>query len=305
MPNDFYEQTVEDIIFDNRTIIHRYGLPVFKKTTFRQFYLPSGKKIDIISYDLTDGHIKIDVYELKRLTINADAICQAYNYFIELTSVTAGKFKSVDIHIIMVGRAYEPMLLFEKMNLPFSVYTYDYRLTGMIFSKHQERLHPKTVDDDFCMGLWAFGLNELSFPNGQGNTVNVRDIYRKFRSENEVFHKTILSKTGSLFTQPSIIEVPVIKYLSPSTIETEIFPKQPDWTPEFARSIPPDEYMFDLEIDESDYEPEPIENDTSDFEAEIEEEDYQDATTLTIEEREQLFKVMEMPSESEENQQIA
>lgn len=286
MPSDFLEKTLEDIIFENRNTIHGHGLPKFKKTIFRQFVLPSGKKLDIFSYDLIDGHIVIDIYELKRASINTDAVCQAYNYFMEVTQFTAGRFKSVDIHIIMIGRYYDPVMVFEKMNLPFSVYTYDYQLNGMTFLKHQERRQVKVPNDDFCYALWAFGNGSIYYPNGQPDTVNLANTYESWKNNNKEVHNKIVSDTGAIFSAPVIKEINTIhtQYIEPKGIKTEYFPLQPNWSAAFAMGIPPDEYMFDFDIDESDLEGEPIEVDLSDFEYEHPEYDLVRPETPTLNE---------------------
>lgn len=272
MPKDFYEKTVEDIIFENKNIIHNYGLPKFRKTTFRQFVLPSGKKLDLFSYDLIDGHAFIDIYELKRYDINTDAVCQAYNYFTEVSQLVAGRFRSVDINIVMVGRTYVPFMLFEKMNLPFSVYTYDYKLSGMMFTKHQERKFLKQPDDDFCYAMWGFGQEKLVYPDGQPDTVNIASAYSAWKKSNKEAHEALAANTGSLFATPIVKEIETIRteYVYPKGVKTEIFPVQPSWTSSFAKEIPDDEYMFDLQDDKSDYEEDPIENDLSDLEVEHE-----------------------------------
>lgn len=286
MPSDFLEKTLEDIIFENRHAIHNHGLPKFKNTVFRQLILPSGKKLDIFSYDLIDGHIEIDIYELKRHSINTDAICQAYNYFMEVLQYTSGKFKSIDIHIIMVGRYYDPVMIFEKMGLPFSVYTYDYKLSGMTFLKHQERRQLKTPNDDFCMGLWAFGSNSIYYPNGQPETVNLSSVYSSWKSSNKEAHQELINKSGSIFTEPEIkeIQTTVIRHVMPKEIKTEIFPVQPKWSASFANLIPADEQMFDIEVDDSDYEPDVLEADYSDYEPDITEDNVQRSETPTLEE---------------------
>jgi len=294
MPSDFLEKTLEDIIFENRASIHNHGLPRFRKTVFRQFILPSGKKLDIFSYDLNDGHIVIDIYELKRYDINTDAICQAYNYFMEVTQFIAGKFKSIDIHIIMIGRYYTPVIIFEKINLPFSVYTYDYQLSGMSFQKHQERRQLKTPNDDFSLGLWAFGSGELYYPKGQPDTVNLANVYSSWKTSNKDSHFKIQGLTGNLFLEPIIktIESTTVKYIEPKEVKTEIFTIQPSWTPGFAKLIPDDELMLDLEFDDSDLESEPLEADYSDFEPDIEEDDIQRVQWPTLIELEDELNAM-------------
>lgn len=275
-PVEFFEKHLEDIIFDNKAVIHNHGLPKFRKTTFRQFILPSGKKLDIFSFDLIDGHIVIDIYELKLYRINTEAICQAYEYYRQIHAITAGYFKHVDIHIIMVGRHYDPIMIFEKMNLPFSAYTYEFKLTGMSFVKHIERREIKDPHQDFCLGLWAFGDGHLLYPNGDPSSINLANVYSDKRIVDKDTHEAVIKAAGSLFKEPIIKEVPVIQYLERPSVKTEVFPLQPDWTKEFAASIPDDEYMFDLQDDRSDYEPEVIEADLSDYECdpiEVEHED--------------------------------
>ncbi len=306
MPTDFLEKTVEDIVFENKEVIHNYGLPKFRKTVFRQFVLPSGKKLDIVAFDLIDGHLILDIYELKRHEINTDAICQAYNYFIQVTQLTAGKFKSVDIHIIMVGRWYDPFMLFEKMELPFSVYTYDYKLTGMTFRKHRDSRQPRNADENFSLGLWAFGTGQIGFTNGQPNTVNMANIYANWKENNFHSHLSILSQTGSIFTKPTVKEITVTEYIKQPSVKTEVFPLQPSWTTSFAKDIPPDEHMFDLENEDCDYEFEYTEADTSDWEPEIDEEDFQRAQTPTIEEIDlELDQIIKLNTENEEHNQTA
>lgn len=303
MPSDFFEKTVEDIIFDNQRIIHKYGLPKFRGTVFRQFVLPSGKKIDILSYDIVDGHVTMDVYELKRLDINSDAVCQAYNYFIEVTQFTAGRFKSVEIHIIMIGRSYDPVLMFEKMELPFSVYTYDYKLNGMTFRKHLERRQKYEPCDDFCAGLWAFGDQTLEYPQGQPDTVNLTTAYGIWKNKNPDSHKRIMADTGALFLSPIVREIivkeTVVQEIRPKKVKTEIFPAPLAWTKEFSASIPDDEHGFDFDLDMSDYEPEVVEADYSDYEEEVWEDEVVRPTTLTAEEKEEELQIFQIENEIE------
>ncbi len=270
-PVEFFEKNLEDIIFENRATIQNHGLPPFRKTTFRQFILPSGKKLDIFSFDLIEGHLFVEIYELKLYRINTDAICQAYEYYKQIRSITAGYFKSVDIHITMIGREYDPIMIFEKMNLPFSAYTYEFKITGMTFIKHIERKQYKEPHENFSLGLWAFGNSHLYYPNDPPDSINLATLYQHKRNENNELHQEIVNSAGAIFKQPIIREVPIIQYIERPSLKTEIFPIQPSWTKEFMASIPDDIYMFDLDNDLSDYELEPIESDISDYEVEHEE----------------------------------
>ena len=275
MPNDFVERTVEDIIFNNRNVIHNYGLPKFKSKVFKQFYLPSGKKIDILAYDLINGHIHVDIYELKRFVINTDAVAQAYNYLVEFSALAAMNFKSVDINIIMVGNRYEPVPIFEKMNLPFSVYVYEYSIDGMRFNCCQQKKQLYLPNEEFCMGLWAFGIGRLSFPNGQDNTVNFVDIIRRIKHLNPKTYEEIEFVKQETLHQKRIEKVIEKEFVEcrPKSVKTIIFPEQPVWSKEFASGIPHNDLMEDIEQDLSDYEPDSDFEKDSDFEPDYDNED--------------------------------
>lgn len=93
-------------------------------------------------------------------------------------------------------------------------------------------------------------------------------------------------------TNVKIVEkiVEKIVYVKRATVQTEYFGSpQPEWTPEFAMSIPPGDFMEEFEMDESDFEPEE-ESDGSDFEVEHEGENEIGAETLDISTREKQFE---------------
>jgi hypothetical protein len=285
MPIDFLERTLEDIVFENRSIIHQYGFPGLKNNTFRQLILPSGKKIDILSFDIENGRITMDIYELKRDVINTDAICQAYGYFIELWQIMGGGFKAMDLHIIMVGRYYEPIPIFEKMALPFSVFSYDYQLNGISFKKHQERRPIRETNENFCMGLWAFATGMLNYPNGQPSSVNLANVYADTKTKHPDIHSALKKTTGTLFTDPIIKEVikttETIKYVGPVAIKTEIFPPPLNWSKEFLAGLTYNDIFEDNELDTSDYE-DFIEADLSDFEPGSDDEPEPDEDNLQL-----------------------
>lgn len=45
MKSDFLEKDLEDLIFKNKDRIHEYGFIQFSTNSFRQYVLPSGKKL--------------------------------------------------------------------------------------------------------------------------------------------------------------------------------------------------------------------------------------------------------------------
>lgn len=258
MPSDFLEKTLEDIIFENRGMIHTRGLDAFKLTAFRQVVLPSGKKMDIIAYKIVGGHISIDLYELKKDTINLDAICQAYNYFAEMSVHLCGSFKTYDIHIIMIGRRYEPIPLFDKMKLPVSVFVYDYGLNGISFTKMQSRQSVFTKRDNFGLALRAFGTGMLYYPGSQPDIVNLEKVYEEYAivhpSFDELVKKNQMEHFGSVFTREVFVDT--VCYRPYPKFDEVKFPDQPHWSEEFAKSIPHDEetIWLDFENDDSDWE---------------------------------------------------
>lgn len=70
MAVNFLETDIEQIIFDNRNDLHNRGFIKFLKNTNRQHRLPSGKIIDLITFQVDDDAIRFKVIELKRGEIN-------------------------------------------------------------------------------------------------------------------------------------------------------------------------------------------------------------------------------------------
>lgn len=274
MPSDFLEKTLEDIVFENKSIIHTKGFPKFKKNVFRQVAMPSGRKIDIFSYEIKDGKLYADIFELKLDRINTDAVCQAYNYFSELFQVIEGGFRSFDIHIVLIGRKYDTIDIFNKMNLSYSCYTYDYTMDGIMFTCHRERNEKFKPEESFINGLWAFN-DFLSFSHGQPSVMNFSHHYDRYVECHPEFEENILKVRERYISMPKNVEVEKIVYLPQPTIETVHFPEKLAWTPEFSAKIPPPNYfMEDLEEDYSDFEPEPTEDDLSSFDPEADKYDY-------------------------------
>lgn len=269
MPNDFLEQTLEDIIYDNRKTIHLRGFSKIKDTAFRQVILPSGKKIDILGFEINNGNLYCDIYELKRKHINADAICQAYNYYTELKCITNGHFISFNAKIIMVGREYEPVSIIDALPIPIEVYSYEYHMDGISFKTlHNPYIYSKP-HPSFSSGLWAFGYGELTFTHEQ-SSVNLPSVYENYCKSQPDFDKKIKGHINTFVRKQNLFietieEEPAEAIKRPlfSPIITEIFPEQPAWTSEFANSIPPAENsMEDFENDLCDYEEDVDESDS-------------------------------------------
>jgi len=269
--NDFLEKTLEDIVFENKNEIHLYGLPKFKSTAFRQVILPSGRKIDILGFEINNGHLDFDIYELKRDFINIEAVCQAYNYLEEIKGLIKGHFKSWGASIIMVGKRYDPISVLDAMSLPINVYTYDYQLTGISFSKQRHGGNYYSDHKHFSLGLWAFGTKQLSY-NNNPSSIAFHSVLKSYISNNNVFENSLSYVIQEHFKDPPLLEIQKpIKQIS-----TVIFPEQPSWTLDFAKDIPHYDLMEDMDEDMSDFEDEEIEADYSDYEPEpdLEEDNY-------------------------------
>jgi len=269
MPSNFLEKTLEDIVFENKETIHLRGLSKFKQSAFRQVVLPSGKRIDILGFSLRDGHLSFDVYELKKDYINIEAVCQAYNYVEEIKSLIKGSFKSWDASIIMVGRRYDAMSILDAISIPVNVYIYDYKIDGIKFEKmaHSTAYYPK--HEGFSLGVWAWGLNMVNYPNGMPNSVsfhnNIQSLLNEKEFENKLKGAMHSAINGCDEAEQYTESVIGIKRRQP--VITEIFPPQPAWSNYFATNIPyTDDLLEDFCIDDCDDEIEELENDNCDDE---------------------------------------
>lgn len=144
MPKDFLEQTLEDIIYDNRDIIHEKGFLPLLKTVCRQFQLPSGKKIDILSYDYSEKELSVYVIELKKDKAAQDALFQAYGYLNEfLCCIDMSNLFAIYAKVVLVGYKTKELPICNFLSLPVELYTYKYGIHGIEF--YQERV----VKNDF------------------------------------------------------------------------------------------------------------------------------------------------------------
>lgn len=156
---NFIEKTIEEIIFENRDRIHEKGLEnVFYKNAERQFYLPSGKEIDILTWEVEGDEIKVSIIELKKDAINEAAYWQIFGYYDELIGICFTNFKKFHFTLVLIGSSVCLNVnlacgLTNKVN----VYKYSYNFDGIRFEKLNKE--PDFSDKAFNM----FYGKELGF----------------------------------------------------------------------------------------------------------------------------------------------
>jgi RecB family endonuclease NucS len=135
MPNDFFEKTLETIIMENQDIVVEKGFPAFYKHTHRQFILPNGCKLDILSYEITaDAVLKCKIIELKRATCDLQALMQVLNYAKIFYQLTINYFNDVEIIPIVVGsETSEFISTMMAWGLKVNQVNYEYTVNGISF----------------------------------------------------------------------------------------------------------------------------------------------------------------------------
>jgi hypothetical protein len=136
MPNDFLEQNLEQIIADNINTIQEKGFPFLFNCTKRQFRLPSGSIIDLISFQIDGKNITLRVFELKRKKISFDGLVQLYGYCLELYTLLYPYFENINIDKFLVGAEMDKSLQITLSHVSdVEVYVYEYQLNGINFKR--------------------------------------------------------------------------------------------------------------------------------------------------------------------------
>lgn len=140
MNNDFFEKTLEQIIIQNQKIIHQKGFPQLLEHNISQFILPSGCKIDILSFsiDTTLEGISFKVFELKREMIQIEALCQVSEYASQLYMLCCPHFKYINIERFVVGTDYSTQVRsIMDAQVSIEIYLYKYTINGVAFKKSE------------------------------------------------------------------------------------------------------------------------------------------------------------------------
>lgn len=135
------EADIEHMIFNNKDHIHERGFVEFLDVSERQFRLPSGKIIDIVTYRENEEVFHFKIIELKRGIINIQTFEQAINYCHEfLIPEASKKVKEIQYEIILCGSEIDPTLenvIYLGCNV--QAYLYEFNYNGLSFRKVFDR----------------------------------------------------------------------------------------------------------------------------------------------------------------------
>lgn len=139
MPNDFLEKTLEEIIFYNRHRIIKRGFnEEFYDHTERQFLLPSGRRIDILTWQIRGNVIYANIIELKKDQATNAAFWQGLDYLDEFTTHLFGTFGDMKMKLTIIGKdiydSVSKLLCLDSKILKLYDYIYDW--DGIRFSEH-------------------------------------------------------------------------------------------------------------------------------------------------------------------------
>ncbi len=179
MPSSFLEKTLEDIIFENRDVIHTYGVPRLRHNTYRQFYLPSGKKLDIVSFSYYNKCLWFDIWELKRDIVDFTTFNQAYGYYKELKALLAPKFEKCEFSMVLIGKTAQNMSFLDDFNIRTHAYTYDYGINGINFSIQKTPELEITNDEYFVPAIYAFATGMLHYTLPP-SSIAIGSSYKKY-----------------------------------------------------------------------------------------------------------------------------
>jgi hypothetical protein len=138
MEVDFLEKNLEDIIFENKDIIHMRGFPEIKGDLFRQFVNHNGKRLDLFSVDKSDENVRnVSIYELKKGKIDHDAYFQLVGYFFDFcVENKKNNYGNFNLQLYLIGSEVDEHVLISASLSEFvHIYTYKYEYDGIRFYK--------------------------------------------------------------------------------------------------------------------------------------------------------------------------
>lgn len=149
------EKQLEDVIFDNRDTIHERGFIQFLGKSFRQYALPSGKKIDLLTYDKIGDEIFLNIIEIKKDDISGrNGVVQAYEYASEMVEslFSLNLANSIYLKVVLVGYDLNDLPIMKFMTFLPDIYIYKIdTLDGIKFTQETEGgivLHKNQIIDE-------------------------------------------------------------------------------------------------------------------------------------------------------------
>lgn len=156
----FFEKDLEDLIMEHKDNIDERGFVPLFSNTVQQFILPSGKKIDILSYEKKDDDIIVYIIELKRGKTKIASLLQAYEYLDELLEILYGVgYGMIYASVILVGYENTPVPICKFLNCPALFFSYHYDIDGLKFTQ-QEVVSPHYGQTQYYEGGIVISKNE-------------------------------------------------------------------------------------------------------------------------------------------------
>jgi hypothetical protein len=138
MLSDFLEKTLEDIIYNYSHKIHEQGFCEFYLNKERQFRLPSGRIIDILTWEIKGDVLYFKIIELKRGCCDEAAFWQGLAYLNEFVAYIYPHFSNIRSKIILCGRSISENIENLLMVTGHAhAYVYKYAYDGIRFSTNQ------------------------------------------------------------------------------------------------------------------------------------------------------------------------
>lgn len=188
------EKQLEDLIFDNRQSMADRGLCPFYAYTERQYKLPSGRIIDLFTFEIKDDILYAKIVELKKDELNEAAIWQIGIYYEELLLLTLGYFKDYQIDLILVGDGMNfNVSRLVMMNCIIQAYTYNFGINGLTFVRFDNsstalkarKFEPEPACTEFCDKLkmaWVSDIELMANENGISVSDMCTDIVESHKS---------------------------------------------------------------------------------------------------------------------------
>ena len=143
MPSDFLEQNLETIVYENQKECVKRGFPEFYENVKRQVRLPTGKIMDIFSFEIRNEIMFCKIFELKKEEISLNTIFQVVNYGYDLYASVGKYSKDAQIELYCVGNELAGEILYLlAWGINITMVTYSYNVDGIGFEVFKKNGFP-------------------------------------------------------------------------------------------------------------------------------------------------------------------